>query len=754
MQIKIKHIIILWFIVIFSAFGAQDVSWDGKWQVNWRDGAFILTLDQEGIEVNGTFEPSHGTFTGSIDGTVLSASTVSQNGADNKLKLTISDSGESFFGNTELGDWLTGIRVNPKSKFNTISMDQSSPLKAFYTFLELGNAVRAGDYDILEKTMHVVYFSQKQQNLRHVAKLNTVKKLFNIIDECIVNRLDFYKKEVSESSSIVLQQLGTDVTMPIDFIQDEKSGKWMIVLPKETVLNEKLKALLKARGKYEIDPQTNHTLATPRDAMRTFFEEYDRWEEGGKKYVLSTLNLSNVDPAIHEWQAPLLAYYLKSVLDRISTVVFQEIPNDPRSKKPYVHFYHNIANIIIAPYTVEGKTVWQFAPQTLSTIDDLYGEIENVKEIIPTKEIAENNLYFKLKSTAKSISPFLLQKIQLAEIWQIILLLLIILIALGISWLIRYVVIYFFQKFYITKRWTEEQITLQYIRPVQIGTFSLVLLNGAHQLGLPNMLFSAIKAFTHLLMVVSVTWILYNLISILFAMMLIRARRTSTNVDEIIVSLLGSILRILVITAALFAIAEIFNIPYKTVIAGLGIGGLAFAIAAKDTLANFFGSAIIIADRPFKTGDKVEIGSDIGVITHVGIRSTKIRTIQDTILTVPNNKITQEMIDNYSEREAMRVDTEFYLDLQTSKELLDKIDSEIATFLREHEAVDNTKIILTGVNDFTKRGIAFHVSFFVKAKTDMEYSDIRHRIVTDLGEMFRDHGIEMVMINQVDGSSS
>jgi len=96
----------------------------------------------------------------------------------------------------------------------------------------------------------------------------------------------------------------------------------------------------------------------------------------------------------------------------------------------------------------------------------------------------------------------------------------------------------------------------------------------------------------------------------------------------------------------------------------LGIGGLAFAIAAKDTIANFFGSAIIIADRPFKTGDKIKIGSDIGVITNVGIRSTKIRTIFDTILTVPNNKITSEMIDNYSEREAMRIDTEFFLSLK------------------------------------------------------------------------------------------
>ncbi len=732
--------------MVFSA-SAKDISWTGKWQINWSAGSFVLNIEQYGTDVNGTYEPSNGTVKGTIEDDVLNATTVNSNGIENRLRLTISDSGKSFFGITQFGEWVTGIRVTAKSKFNAVAVDQSSPLKTFYSFLKLGNAVRAGNYEILEKAMDIIYFSEEQDELRHSVKLSLVYKFFNIIDESMVKRLDFFKKEIDQSTSIVLQQQGTDVTMPINFIQNIKSEKWMIKLPEEVLLQEKLKALLSARGKYEIDPNSNFYLSTPRDTMRTFFEQYDRWEEGGKKYVLSTLNLSELDPAIHEWQAPLLAYYLKSVLDRISEVVFQEIPNDPKSKKPYVHFYHNIANIVIAPYTIDGKIKWQFSPKTLITIDDLYSEMEKVQEITPTKRIKENNLYFILKSAAKQISPLLVEKIQYSEIWQILMLLLIIFVALGTSFLIRYAVFYLFKRFYITKRWREEQITLQYIRPIQIGTFAMVLLNGAHQLGLSNVIFSVIKAFTYLLMVISTTWIIYNLISILFAMMLIRAKRTSTNVDEIIVSLAGSILRILVITIALFAVAEIFNIPYKTVVAGLGIGGLAFAIAAKDTIANFFGSAIIIADRPFKTGDKIRIGTDIGVITNVGIRSTKIRTIQDTILTVPNNKITQEMIDNYSEREAMRVDTEFFLNLKTSKESLDKIDLEIESFLRENEGVDKSKIILTGVNDFTKRGISFGTSFFVKASTDMEYSDLRHSIVTDLGQIIRDNGIEMVMIN-------
>lgn len=106
------------------------------------------------------------------------------------------------------------------------------------------------------------------------------------------------------------------------------------------------------------------------------------------------------------------------------------------------------------------------------------------------------------------------------------------------------------------------------------------------------------------------------------------------------------------------------------------------------------------------------------------------------------------MIDNYTEREAMRVDTEFFLSLDTSKESLNELDTAMATFLRKNKSVDANKIILTGVDEYTKRGIVFSLSFFVKASTDMEYSDIKHRIITDLAQIIKESGIELVMIKQ------
>lgn len=744
----IKKCFLVFFLSFLSTLGANDTPWSGKWHATWSGGAYVLNLEQHGTEVNGTFEPSHGILKGKVENNTLHAKSIAENNKTNILTFTMGDSQNSFFAYEKSGVWFAGVRVEQDKVVNTLSVKRTRPRDVFYSFLALGNSVRNGNYDALQNAIELLEFTEEQKKLRHGNRMKVIKTFFQILDECIVNKRIFVKTGEKEKESVWLEQTGSDVRIPLNFVQDEKTKFWKLKVPELETLIKQLKSLLLARDKYEVDPKANLELKHARATMRTLYEQYDRWEGGGKKHVISTMNLSEIDPAIHEWQAPLLAYYLKSVLDRISYVIYQEIPNDPKSKKPYIHFHLPIGSIVIEPYTVEGKTIWQFTPKTLDAIDELYYEMEHVKRKHPTKMIKENNLYFGLKKLAKNISPLLIKKIYYTEVWQVLMLVLIVICALLISLFMRYVVLYLFQRYPLTKRWTEEMITLKYLRPTQIVVFSMIILYGAHQLGLSNSLFSFIKALTHLLIVVGSTWIIYNLISILFTLLEIRAKKTSTDVDEIIFSLIGSILRVLVITVAIFIIAEIFSIPYKTVLAGLGIGGLAFAIAAKDTIANFFGSAIIVADRAFKTGDRIKIGSNIGEIINVGIRSTKIRTITDTILTVPNQHITSEMIDNYSAREAMRIDTEFFLSLNTPKALLDTIDKEIEAFLKENKSVDSHKIILTGVNDYTKRGISFSVSFFIKASTEMEYSDLRHRLVTELADMIKKHEIELIMIGQ------
>ena len=745
----LKKFIITIFLMIVSlnTLSADQHSWSGKWHVFWKQGAIVLTLKQQGNDVNGSYEPSGGTIKGTIKNNSLHAVTSNKDGKGNVI-ITMGRNGMAFFGNNMHGDWITGTRVDADREYNTLLVDDSLPVHTFYSFIKLGNKVRSGHYEALEKALKLVVLDEEQKQYHYGKRLALVRTFYNIVDACTVEKYDFNQNVQNDHDSVILPQIGTTNSVEIKFIKVNESEGWKIKLPSQEELEKIFRSLMEARERNEIDPNANLQLENPRDTMRTFIEQYRRWNKNGKKYVISTMNLSAVDPAIWNWQAPLLSYYLLGVLDRISELVYQEIPNDPKSKKPYVHFHHPLGNIVIAPYEIEGKTRWQFTPETFETIEILFEEMEDVPLKVPTRIISDNNLYFALKNMAQSISPLLIKKFYNTAFWQIALLALLIFVAGWISYFSKWITLRAVKKFYLTKRWTDKMITLRFLRPVQILIFGVLLLYGAHQLGLSDFLFSIIKTFSYLMIVIAIAWIVYNLIDISISLLKIRAKRQGSEVDEIFLSIISSILRIGVVVLAIFAIAEVLGVPYQTVIAGLGIGGLAFAIAAKDTIANFFGSAIIIADRPFKTGDKIKIGSEVGVITNVGIRSTRIRTIFDTVLTVPNNMITREMIDNYSAREAMRVDTSFFLSLQTSKELLDKLDSEILKFLKENEGVESSKIILTGVNDYTKRGISFDISFFVKVSTDMEYSDKRHRIITDLAQIIKENGIELVMIHQ------
>ena len=748
MSVFKKLMMILFFTLISaSTLWADQEPWTGKWHVFWKHGSIVLKMEQHNNDINGTYQPLNGKLHGKIENNTLNAISVNEIGS-NKISVTLGKHGDSFFGTNQYGDWVSGIRVDVDIQYNALTVNTSLPRYTYYSFLKLINKVRTGEHEAAEKALRLLKLDSQQQKYLYGKKLRLTKTFYHILDACTVEKYNFKLKVQGNHDSIILEQDGTNNTFEVKFIKINDVEGWKIILPSEEEMRTTLQTLMQAREQTEIDPNDNLKLENPRDTMRTFIEQYDGWSNHRKKYVLSTLNLSAVDPAIWEWQAPLLSYYLLGVIDRLSEVVYQEIPNNSKSKKPYVHFHHPLGDIVIAPYEIEGKTQWKFTPETLQTIEVLFEEMEDVPLNVPPRLFNENNLYFKLKNFAQSISPLLIKKFYDTALWQIVMLALVVFLAGWISYYTKMTTKFFVKKFYLTKRWEDDLINLRFVHPVRILTFGVILLYGAHQLGLSDFLFALIKTFSHLLIVIGVAWIVFGLIDVIIAIFRIRAQKNASTVDDIFFSLARSILRITVVISAIFTIAEIFGIPYKTIIAGLGIGGLAFAIAAKDTIANFFGSAIIIADRPFKAGDRIKIGSNVGVITHVGMRSTLIRTITDTMLTVPNNMITSEMIDNYTAREAMRVDTSFFFPLDTSKETLDALDQTMSDYLKEHKDVDENKIILTGVNDYTKRGISFGLTFFVKATTEMGYSDIRHRLMTEIAEIIKESGIELVMIRQ------
>ncbi len=117
------------------------------------------------------------------------------------------------------------------------------------------------------------------------------------------------------------------------------------------------------------------------------------------------------------------------------------------------------------------------------------------------------------------------------------------------------------------------------------------------------------------------------------------------------------VLKMVVVAGGIAALLNLFEFDVGTVLAGLGIGGLAFALAAQDTLKNFFGSLMLIADKTFRVGDLVQIGANEGVVESVGLRTTRIRGLDDSLLTIPNSDLTTAHVANFGARRYRRFRT-------------------------------------------------------------------------------------------------
>src|SRR6185369_10292037 len=124
--------------------------------------------------------------------------------------------------------------------------------------------------------------------------------------------------------------------------------------------------------------------------------------------------------------------------------------------------------------------------------------------------------------------------------------------------------------------------------------------------------------------------------------------------DQLVPFLREAIKIIIGVFSFFFILGAVFHINIASLIAGLGIGGLAFALAAKETLENLLGSFTIFLDKPFVVGDVVKVGSAEGTIENIGFRSTRIRTLEKTLLTVPNKKMVDAELDNLTERVVRR----------------------------------------------------------------------------------------------------
>lgn len=209
-----------------------------------------------------------------------------------------------------------------------------------------------------------------------------------------------------------------------------------------------------------------------------------------------------------------------------------------------------------------------------------------------------------------------------------------------------------------------------------------------------------------------VTWLVLRMVDFIIMVLYERAQETEDKSDDQIILFMKDLIKVLVVIfASFFILSAIFHVNITSLIAGLGIGGLAVALAAQDTLSNLLASFIIFLDKPFKAGDTVNFDDITGTIEKVGFRSTKVRTLEKSLLTVPNKSLTDGPLNNITESPFRRVKFIVGLTYGTTSAQIQTIIDEISAVLKEHEETKDDFTV--AFSDFGAYSMDIMVLFFV-----------------------------------------
>jgi len=225
----------------------------------------------------------------------------------------------------------------------------------------------------------------------------------------------------------------------------------------------------------------------------------------------------------------------------------------------------------------------------------------------------------------------------------------------------------------------------------------------------------------------TITWILLRIVDFFGIVLTRRAELTESRLDDQLVPFFRDGVKILlVIMTVFFILAAVFNVNIVTLIGGLGIGGLAVALAAQETLENLLGSFTIFLDKPFIVGDLVREGEITGRVEAIGLRSTRIRTLERSLVTVPNKRMVDAELENLTERSLWRIKFAIGILYSTRTSEIENIIKEIRQELAKHNRIDED--FMVRLDSFGASSFDITIVFLVRTGDYSEMMEVKEEI--------------------------
>jgi MscS family membrane protein len=474
-------------------------------------------------------------------------------------------------------------------------------------------------------------------------------------------------------------------------------------------------------------------LSTPYSTTLYFFFhlEEDNFSPDKASKALEIGKNNNID-------AEKLAVRLKQVFEGNGIILnYSQIPDNPdftdslvNNQSKYFFDSRHFPQI----YLEKKGNEWKFSSHTVSKIDKLYHETYpyGTGRLLNLLPKLGNQVYFGLHFW------------QLAGIF--ILVFLLFLSHKLLTVVLDKGLLYFLQRF------GYEYLGEKYLLPVAkvmsiylIIVFSVLFIR---VLQLPAEIVAWLIKILNVAKPLVITIVFYKVADIVAMYFSKLAEKTESNLDDQLVPLLRKSLKTLVIiVGTLFVLKDGLEIDIVPFLTGLSIGGLAFALAAQDTIKNFFGSIMIFIDRPFQVGDWITSGEVDGTVEEVGFRSTRIRTFRNSVMYIPNGKIADATIDNHGLRQYRRFYSTLTITYDTSPDLIETFVLGLRKIVEVHPHTrkDAFNIYFNNLSSYSL-DVMFYIFFQVPSW--QEELRCRHEILIQIVNLANSLGVRFAFPTQ------
>lgn len=240
--------------------------------------------------------------------------------------------------------------------------------------------------------------------------------------------------------------------------------------------------------------------------------------------------------------------------------------------------------------------------------------------------------------------------------------------------------------------------------------------------------------------VFSITWVGVRVVEYFGLVLTVRALQTESKTDNMLVPFIKESLKIIVVLLGIFfLLGSIYNLNIAALLGGAGIAGLAIALAAQETLGNLLGSFTIFLDKPFVVGDMIKVGTTQGRVEHIGFRSTRIRTLERSYVTIPNKKMVDAELDNLTERMLYR--SRMLIDFRYDSKAVDlkNFMEEIKAFLLSNADIDEG--LAVRLYDITASALQVVILFFVKTNEWDEHIVVKEEVIFKIMELAKKNNL-------------